>query len=56
MGKFTAVIFSSTLGAEEAAETLLWLLINIISAPSLMLCLPHRGRSEASAGRMEGRL
>lgn len=50
MGKFTAVIFSSTLGAEGAAETLLWLLINITRAPRLMLHLPHRGRGRLVRG------
>lgn len=56
LGKFTAVIFSSTLGAEGAAVTLLWLLINITHASSPTLHLPHRGRGKATAGRLEGRL
>lgn len=56
LGKFTAVIFSSTLGTEGAAVSLLWLLINITHAPSLTPHSPHRGWGEATAGRVRGRL
>lgn len=56
MGKFTAVIFSSPSGAEGAAVTLLWLLINITHVLRLTLYFPYRGRGEATAGTMEHRL
>lgn len=53
LGKFTAVIFSSTSGA---AVTLLWLLINITHAPSCHFISLHRSKGKAAARRMEGRL